>query len=73
MFDCSERIKAKIPELLAIAQGGTILGTGLNTYEGFAEDIARELAQETGFAFRSAPNKFAALACHDPLVELSGS
>jgi len=55
------------------AQGGTAVGTGLNTYVGFAEDIAKKLEAETGYPFRTAPNKFEALATKDALVHLSGS
>ena len=55
-----------------LAQGGTAVGTGLNAPAGFAEDIAAELAAITGLGFKSAPNKFEALASHDVLVDLSG-
>ena len=56
-----------------IAQGGTAVGTGLNTYIGFAEQVAENLKQETGYDFRTAPNKFEALASKDSLVHLHGS
>ena len=59
-------------ELLDLAQGGTAVGTGLNAKKGFAEEFARQIASLTGKAFRSAPNKFAALASHDVLVDVSG-
>jgi fumarate hydratase, class II len=55
-----------------LAQGGTAVGTGLNAPAGFAEDVARNLADLTGFPFETAPNKFEALASNDTLVELSG-
>lgn len=58
--------------LSRLAQGGTAVGTGLNAPEGFAEDIAREIAAITGFPFETAPNKFEALASHDTLVDFSG-
>ncbi len=73
VLDCINRIKAKIPEISELAQGGTAVGTGLNTYEGFAEAVAEEISKETGHTFIPAKNKFCALATHDPLVELSGS
>ena len=49
------------------------MGTGINTYVGFAEDIASELAKETGYPFKTSPNKFEALATKDALVHLSGT
>ena len=56
-----------------IAQGGTAVGTGLNTYDGFAEKVAETLAESTGYPFVTAPNKFEALATKDALVDLHGS
>lgn len=70
---CIKNLKQKIPGISELAQGGTAVGTGLNTYEGFAEEVAEEISKETGYKFITSPNKFAALACHDPFVELSGS
>jgi fumarate hydratase class II len=67
------RIKAVLPRLHRLAQGGTAVGTGLNTRTGFAEAIAAELATLTGLPFVTAPNKFEALATHDTMVELSGA
>ncbi|WP_267388314.1 class II fumarate hydratase [Sphingomonas sp. GC_Shp_3] len=58
--------------LCKLAQGGTAVGTGLNTPPGFAEDIAAEIATSTGLPFETAPNKFEALATHDTLVDFSG-
>lgn len=58
--------------LSRLAQGGTAVGTGLNAPQGFAEDIAAEIAAITGFPFVTAPNKFEALASHDALVDFSG-
>ena len=55
-----------------LAQGGTAVGTGLNAKKGFAEGFAEEVAKITGLPFETAPNKFAALATHDPLVAFSG-
>eukprot|EP00831_Metopus_contortus_P076762 TRINITY_DN7104_c0_g1_i2.p1 TRINITY_DN7104_c0_g1~~TRINITY_DN7104_c0_g1_i2.p1 ORF type:complete len:308 (+),score=52.48 TRINITY_DN7104_c0_g1_i2:155-1078(+) len=71
--DCIKRIKSRVPEISELAQGGTAVGTGLNTYEGFSEAIAEEVSKETGCKFVPARNFFSALSCHDPLVELSGS
>jgi len=67
------RIEAVLPRLYQLAQGGTAVGTGLNTRAGFAEAIAAELATLTGLPFVTAPNKFEALASHDTMVELSGA
>lgn len=66
------RIQAVMPRVLELAQGGTAVGTGLNTKKGFAEAFAREVAAATGLPFVTAPNKFEALAAHDTMVELSG-
>lgn len=70
---CIKRIREKETEVCELAQGGTAVGTGLNTYEGFDEKIAKEISKETGHEFTTAKNKFVALATHDNLVELSGS
>jgi fumarate hydratase class II len=67
------RVKAALHNLYALALGGTAVGTGLNTTEGYAEAIAEVIAKETGFPFRSADNKFEALAAHDACVECSGA
>jgi len=67
------RIDATLPGLLALAIGGTAVGTGLNAPAGFGEAVARKLAELTGLPFTSAPNKFAALAAHDDLVMASGA
>ncbi|MEO5640449.1 MAG: class II fumarate hydratase [Sphingomicrobium sp.] len=66
------RVEGVMPRLLRLAQGGTAVGTGLNAPKGFAEAFAKEMANLTRLAFTSAPNKFAELAAHDTLVELSG-
>jgi fumarate hydratase class II len=70
--DCIERVEGVMPRVLRLAQGGTAVGTGLNAPKGFAEEFAREVAKLTQLPFTSAPNKFAELAAHDTLVELSG-
>ncbi|CAI8372591.1 MAG: Fumarate hydratase class II [Rhodobiaceae bacterium UBA7378] len=67
-----ERVRASLPRLLALAQGGTAVGTGLNAKPGFAEAFAAEVAGFTGLDFVTAENKFEALAAHDALVEMSG-
>ncbi|HTO19365.1 MAG TPA: class II fumarate hydratase [Pseudomonas sp.] len=66
-------IRAALPAVCELAQGGTAVGTGLNAPKGFAEAIAAELAALSGLPFVSAPNKFAALAGHEPLVTLAGT
>ena len=66
------RAEAVLPRLHQLAQGGTAVGTGLNAPKGFADAFAAEIAGLTGLPFQSAPNKFAELAAHDTLVELSG-
>ena len=68
-----ERVKAALPRLYQLAQGGTAVGTGLNTKAGFDVAFAKEVAAITRLPFVTAPNKFEALAAHDALVELSGS
>jgi fumarate hydratase class II len=67
-----ERIEALLPRVMMLAQGGTAVGTGLNAPKGFAEAFAKEVANLTQLPFTSAPNKFAELAAHDTMVELSG-
>jgi fumarate hydratase class II len=56
-----------------LALGGTAVGTGLNTPEGYADLVAQKIASETGFTLRTASNKFEALAAHDAMVELHGA
>ena len=68
-----ERVKATLPNLYELAQGGTAVGTGINSKVGFAEKFAAHVADITGLPFVSAPNKFEALAAHDALVEASGA
>ena len=72
MADNIARVDGVMPRLLRLAQGGTAVGTGLNAPQGFAGAFAKEVANLTRLAFTSAPNKFAELAAHDTLVELSG-
>ena len=68
-----ERVRATLPRLYQLAQGGTAVGTGLNAPRGFAERVAREIAKLTRLPFKTAENKFEALAAHDALVEASGA
>lgn len=68
-----KRVERSLTELRLLAQGGTAVGTGINTYKGFAEAIAAEVSKMTGTEFKTAPNKFEALAAHDALVEAHGS
>jgi fumarate hydratase class II len=68
-----ERVKACLPRIYALAQGGTAVGTGINCPPGFAERFAEEVAKLTGLPFYTAPNKFEALAANDAAVELSGA
>ena len=68
-----QRVKGALPRLCMLAQGGTAVGTGLNTRPAFAAAIAAEVAEATGLPFVTAPNKFEALAAHDAVVEASGA
>ena len=67
------RVQAAMPGILELAQGGTAVGTGLNSPPGWGEEIATRIAAITDIPFRTAPNKFEALAAHDALVEMSGA
>ncbi len=67
------RVHATLPRLYALAQGGTAVGTGINSKAGFAESFAAHVATITGLPFVTAPNKFEALAAHDAMVEVSGA
>ena len=66
-------IRAALPHLYELALGGTAVGTGLNAPPGYAEAVARALAESTGHAFVTAPNKFEALAGCDALVHAHGA
>jgi fumarate hydratase, class II len=68
-----QAIRSTLPGLLLLAAGGTAVGTGLNAHPDFAPRIAAELASRTALSFKSAPNKFAALAGHDALVSCHGA
>ena len=67
------RVKDTLPALYQLAQGGTAVGTGINSKPGFAEKFAEEAAAITGLPFVTAENKFEALAAHDAMVETSGA
>jgi fumarate hydratase class II len=68
-----ERIELTLPGLYQLAQGGTAVGTGLNAPKGFADGVAKEIAEATGLAFVTAPNKFEALASQDALLFAHGA
>ena len=68
-----ERLEASLDQCYELAMGGTAVGTGINSYEGFAESVAENIASITGLPFKSASNKFEAVATQDSIVELSGS
>ena len=68
-----ERIKFSIKDILFLAQGGTAVGTGLNTKKNFDKKIVREISRYCKISFRPAPNKFSELAAHDAIVSLSGA
>ncbi|HSI86807.1 MAG: class II fumarate hydratase [Candidatus Methylacidiphilales bacterium] len=68
-----ERIKAVLPGLFSLAIGGTAVGTGLNAHPKFGDLAAEKISTITGMTFTSAPNKFAALSSHNPIVFASGA
>jgi len=70
--DAMDDVRSALPSLYHLALGGTAVGTGLNAPEGFAEQTAAVIAEETGYPFVTAPNKFAAQASLDPMVRISG-
>ncbi|MCP9483005.1 class II fumarate hydratase [Shimia sp. CNT1-13L.2] len=67
------RVEAALPGIYELAQGGTAVGTGLNTQKGWGEAVAANMAEITGLPFVTAPNKFEALAAHDAMVFMSGA
>ncbi|OUS30788.1 fumarate hydratase, class II [Thalassotalea sp. 42_200_T64] len=67
------RVEAILPALYQLAQGGTAVGTGLNTVKGFDLKFAEQVAKVTKLPFKTADNKFEALAAHDAIVEASGA
>lgn len=68
-----ERVKNTLPRVLQLAQGGTAVGTGINSKVGFAEKFAANVAKITSLDFVTAENKFESLAAHDAMIELSGA
>lgn len=68
-----KRVEGALERIYELAQGGTAVGTGLNTRVGWGEAVAANMATITGLPFVTAPNKFEALAAHDALVEISGA
>jgi len=70
---CINRIENALQEIYFLAQGGTAVGTGLNTKKNFDKKIIKEISKITKLPFKVAPNKFAALAAHDEIVNLSGT
>ena len=68
-----ERIKYSLKDILFLAQGGTAVGTGLNTKKNFDKKIVREINKYCKIPFKPAPNKFSELAAHDAIVSMSGS
>ncbi len=66
-------IKNTLPHLAELALGGTAVGTGINTPEGYSENVAGHIAALTGLPFVTAENKFEALAAHDAVVEAHGA
>ena len=67
------RVKGALERIYELAQGGTAVGTGLNTVVGWDTMVAANMAEITGLPFITAPNKFEALAAHDAMVEISGA
>ena len=68
-----KRIEKALDEIYFLAQGGTAVGTGLNTRKNFDKQIVREISKITKLPFKVSPNKFAALAAHDSIVNFSGT
>lgn len=67
------RVKNTLPRLYQLAQGGTAVGTGLNSTKEFADNFARQVSEYTELPFVTAENKFEALAAHDAIIEASGA
>ena len=70
---CIERIEGALKEIYYLAQGGTAVGTGINTKKNFDKKIINEIKKITKIPFKPAKNKFAALAAHDAIVNFSGT
>ncbi|WP_440678548.1 class II fumarate hydratase [Candidatus Pelagibacter sp. HIMB1611] len=70
---CIERIEYALKEILFLAQGGTAVGTGINSKKNFDKKIVKEISKFTKIKFKPAPNKFSELAAHDAIVNFSGT
>ncbi|MEY4631152.1 MAG: hypothetical protein RIQ81_1272 [Pseudomonadota bacterium] len=68
-----KRLEEVLDGLMDLALGGSAVGTGLNTHPDYARNVATQIAKLTGLPFRTAPNKFMALAAHDAIVAASGA
>jgi fumarate hydratase class II len=66
------RLQSSLPRLLALPQGGTAVGTGINAHPDFGKGVAAELHNQTGIEFQAMDNPFIGLACQDTAVEISG-
>ena len=71
--DCINRIKNSVEEIYFLAQGGTAVGTGINTKKNFDKKICKEISILTKIKFKPSKNKFASLAAHDSIVNFSGT
>ncbi len=70
---CISRIESALKEIYNLAQGGTAVGTGLNTKKNFDKKIVKEISKITKIPFKTTSNKFASLAAHDEIVNFSGT
>ena len=70
--NAAERLRATLPRVLRLAQGGTAVGSGINAHPRFGQKVATLLAEQTGLEFSSANSLFEGLSCQDSMVELSG-
>jgi fumarate hydratase, class II len=70
---CIDRIEFALKEIYYLAQGGTAVGTGINSKKNFDKKIVKEIVKQTKIPFKPAPNKFAELAAHDSIVNFSGT
>ncbi len=73
LYDCISRIKNGLNEIYFLAQGGTAVGTGINSRKGFDKKIINQIKKITKIPFKPTKNKFAALAAHDEIVNFSGT
>ena len=73
LYDCISRIKNALNEIYFLAQGGTAVGTGINSRKGFDKKIINQIKKITKIPFKPTKNKFAALAAHDEIVNFSGT